>query len=127
MRSPTKKAWCAAAGVSSSTYAQIVRAMRRSYELGEERGLHDPDMNFEKRKKPAFGNHSARRYCDKKAQRTKHLTLVAILGKDADECKVMIDYYFGWKLTEQVKDMQLAYAGRDEIDLAELAIVSLMI
>ena len=39
----------------------------------------------------------------------------------------MINFFYGWKLTEMSKDMQLWYAGKDEIDRAELAMVTLML
>ena len=39
----------------------------------------------------------------------------------------MIDYFFGWNLTEQVKDMQLHYAGKDEVDKGELSLVTWML
>ena len=39
----------------------------------------------------------------------------------------MIDMFYGWKLTESSKDMQLHYAGKDEIDRAELSMVTLML
>ena len=104
----------------------VVKAMKVAYEKMKEAGIEDPDIDLGPRKEPEFGNHSARASADKRAQRTMHLTLVKILGLDGEKCKTMINYFFGWELTQQVKDMQLHYAGKDEIDKGELSMVTLM-
>ena len=40
--------------------------------------------------------------------------------------KELIDYFFGWKLREMQKDMQLHYAGMDRRGRLELARVTAM-
>ena len=100
--------------------------MRLAYKYMNERGMSDPDIDLNGKGGPAFGNHSWRRYADKIAQRWKHLTLVDILGKDAAECKAMINYVFGWDLDKMYKDMQMWYANKDAVDRAELSMVTLM-
>ena len=53
-------------------------------------------------------------------------TLGELLGKDAKEIETMINLFFGWKLNELIKEMQMAYAGKHTIDRGELSLVTLM-
>ena len=69
-----------------------------------------------------WSSHSLRRYADSVARR--HLGKLTEAGV-AKPCE-LIDYYFGWKLREMMKDMQLHYANEDRGGRLSLARVTMM-
>ena len=89
----------------SSTYRHLVSAMSKAYEISNNMPDPDTELDLEGRTKPHFGNHANRRYSDKKATDTKHLTHVT---------KGEIDDHYGWDQKNRKKDSQLHYHGRTE-------------
>ena len=88
-----------------STYAHVPKALLAAWEKNQKDGIVDTEIDLEGRDKPRFGNHGDRRYADKIATDTKHITGVT----DGD-----IDDFFGWQQKMRRKISQLHYHGRKE-------------
>ena len=86
-----------------STYTHLVDALRKAYVTSQ--AMHEPDreLDLEGRDEPHFGNHSGRRYADRKATDSAEIT-----GATKGE----IDDHFGWNQRERKKDSQLHYHGK---------------
>ena len=112
-----------------SCYKDMVAALKRAGELTLERHrAGDVDTELERNAIDnaeggyRWSSHSLRRYADSVARR--HLGKLTEAGV-AKPCE-LIDYYFGWKLREMMKDMQLHYANEDRGGRLSLARVTMM-
>ena len=90
---------------AKSTYTHLVSALDKAYEISQGMAEPDRELDLEGREAPHFGNHSGRRYADRKATDSSHLTGAS---------KGQIDDHFGWQQRERKKDSQLHYHGRVE-------------
>ena len=96
----------------SSTYGQLIKAMWAAWEISKKMEP-DEEMQLEKDEEPKFGNHSLRRFADWVARQS--------MIENKRLKPETIDYFFGWKLAEMAKEMQLHYAGLDRGGRIELA------
>jgi len=86
-----------------STYAHVAKALLRAWEINQERGVVDSELDLEGLDKPKFGNHGNRRHADKRASDSKEETGVT---------SGQIDDHFGWDQKQRRKISQLHYHGR---------------
>ena len=85
-----------------STYAHVAKALLRAWEINQERGVVDSELDLEGLDKPKFGNHGNRRHADKRASDSKEETGVT---------SGQIDDHFGWDQKQRRKISQLHYHG----------------
>ena len=86
-----------------STYTHLVGALRKAYDISLAMNEPDRELDLEGQEEPHFGNHSSRRYADRKATDSAEITGVT---------KGEIDDHFGWNQKERKKDSQLHYHGK---------------
>jgi len=96
-----------------SCYKDMVAALKLAVEATiriHEAGDVDPELERDAISEDYhWSSHSLRRRADKVARDTQRLLVAAGVAHP----KELIDYFFGWKLREMQKDMQLHYAGMD--------------
>ena len=92
--------------MATSTYDNLKKTFAGAFELSNPPGDPDPEFDVQGHEKPRLGNHSWRRYADKRAKQEMEFLLSKGLSK------MTIDLYFGWNLHEYDKEMQERYAGQ---------------
>jgi hypothetical protein len=109
-----------------SCYKDMVAALKLAGEATirlHEAGDVDPELERDAISEGYhWSSHSLRRRADKVARDTQRLLVAAGVAHP----KELIDYFFGWKLREMQKDMQLHYAGMDRGGRLDLARVTAM-
>ena len=89
--------------MADSTYANLKTTFLEAYALSNPAGDPDPEWDLQGHATPRLGNHTWRRYADKKARDSSfrhHLS--------SDEQNL----FFGWELKELLSNMQIKYAGQ---------------
>ena len=104
-----------------STYTHLVDGIREAYEIMQDEGVVDPDLDLAGQVEPSWGNHSLRRLADALAQRALREGRPGMEGVT----KKLIDAFFGWCLKELMADMQMHYAGLDRPARRTLARVTM--